>query len=74
MHSNLNKLSKLKPHKKIILIKIAVNEVSVWIYRTFSWICVLGINALNGQSCTRTEPALPSSAERQQLSALAIRP
>ena len=37
-------LTKLIHHKKILLIKSMLSEISVWVYRTYNGICVLDIN------------------------------
>ena len=67
MHSNLSYLSKLKPHKNII-IKPAINEV--WVYWTYSRICLFDIHADKNQGWKRIEPALLFLAEELSQCAL----
>ena len=51
MYLSLRYLSKLRPHKKIIVIKFALSEVWVSFYWTYKQICVLNIDAHNDQGC-----------------------
>ena len=68
MHLKVSYLSKLKASWKIIVIKSVLRETWVWI--AYNRICVLDINAQNDQSCTGIEPALQSSTEELNQSAL----
>ena len=57
-------------NSKLIKIKNALNEVSVWVYWTYNRICELDINA----HYTGIEPALLSLSAGKTRSALTIRP
>ena len=51
-----------------------LSKVSVWVYCTDNWICVLDIKAYNDQGCTEIETDLLSSAEEFKQSAQTIQP
>ena len=55
MHSNLNYLNKLKPHKKIIILKSVLSKVSV--YWAYNRICVPTTTRLLGN---RAHSPIPS--------------
>ena len=74
MLSILSDLMKFKSHKKIVIIKSLLNEVSVWVYWTCNRICVLDFDLHNYQGCTGIEPVLLSSAEGLKQSAVTTWP
>ena len=56
MHSSMRYLSKLKLHKKIIIIESTMSELSIWVYWTCNHICELDIDAHNDHASSNLNP------------------